>query len=225
MHPTKALFGLAALGVLGALLWAAVRWDPAGAAHLADWLSRHGSLAAILFVVVRVAGAVAFVPGSIMAIAAGVVFGPIWGAVYNLVASVLGAAAAFGIARSFAPHWLKERLRREALLERLVRGIEAEGWRFVAFVRLVPLFPYNLLNYALGLTPLKWSHYIAASAICMVPGDVAYVYVGHASRNAALGDIAAVRHALLAVAAMALLAYLPRFVRVLRTSGESAESK
>lgn len=111
-----------------------------------------------------------------------------------------------------SPH----RLSHGDMLERLRRGIQTEGWRFVAFVRLVPLFPYNLLNYALGLTPVKWSHYLVASAICMVPGDIAYVYLGYASQRAVQGDAEALRYGLLALAALATLAYLPRLVSLLR---------
>lgn len=208
--------GIALASVALGVLWMAAQWYPVEGADLAQTLSLHGPHSVWLFIVARIAGAIVFVPGSVMAIGAGILFGPVWGAVYNLAASVAGAAAAFAIARSFAPRWLTHRIGHGDMLERLMRGIQTEGWRFVAFVRLVPLFPYNLLNYALGLTPVKWSHYLVASAICMVPGDIAYVYLGHASQRAVQGDAGAIRYGLLALAALATLAYLPRLVSLLR---------
>jgi rhodanese-related sulfurtransferase len=98
----------------------------------------------------------------------------------------------------------------------LVTGVEAEGWRFVAFVRLVPLFPFNLTNYALGLTRISLQHYVLASLVCMVPGSVAYTWLGHAGREAAAGNTAAIRYGLIALALLAAIAFLPRLVRRLR---------
>src|SRR6476619_2745359 len=69
------------------------------------------------------------------------------------------------------------------LLKRLIDGVDAEGWRFVAFVRLVPLFPFNLSNYVLGLTRIPLHHYVIATLIGMVPGTVAYTWLGHAGRG------------------------------------------
>ena len=63
-------------------------------------------------------------------------------------------------------------------------GVSAEGWRFVAFVRLVPLFPFNLVNYAFGLTRIRVGEYVLASFVCMAPGALAYTYLGYAGREA-----------------------------------------
>jgi uncharacterized membrane protein YdjX (TVP38/TMEM64 family) len=95
-------------------------------------------------------------------------------------------------------------------------GVEAEGWRFVAFVRLVPLFPFNLTNYAFGLTRISLQHYVLASVVCMVPGTLAYTWLGHAGREAAAGDTAAIRYGLIALALLAAIAFLPRLARRLR---------
>ena len=73
-------------------------------------------------------------------------------------------------------------------LARLIRGVEEEGWRFVAFVRLVPLFPFNLMNYAFGLTRIRLGEYVVASFVCMAPGAFAYTYLGYAGREAASGQ-------------------------------------
>lgn len=83
-------------------------------------------------------------------------------------------------------------------LKQLKEDIESEGWRFVAFVRLVPLFPFNLLNYALGLTRIKLWHYIIASYICMLPGAIAYTYLGYAGREAIAGSEGLIQKGLIA---------------------------
>jgi rhodanese-related sulfurtransferase len=94
--------------------------------------------------------------------------------------------------------------------------VEAEGWRFVAFVRLVPLFPFNLTNYALGLTRIGLTHYVAATLVCMVPGTLAYTWLGYAGREALAGHDTAIRYGLMALALLAAIAFLPRLVRRLR---------
>jgi rhodanese-related sulfurtransferase len=103
-------------------------------------------------------------------------------------------------------------------LKRLIDGVDAEGWRFVAFVRLVPLFPFNLSNYVLGLTRIPLSHYVIATLICMAPGAVAYTWLGHAGRGALTGEADAVRYGLLALGLLAAIALLPRLIGRLRRS-------
>lgn len=98
----------------------------------------------------------------------------------------------------------------------LIEGVEAEGWRFVAFVRLVPLFPFNLANYALGLTRISFTAYLIASFICMAPGAIAYGWLGHAGREALAGDASATRYGLMALGLLTAVAFLPRLIRRLR---------
>ena len=97
-----------------------------------------------------------------------------------------------------------------------MRGVEEEGWRFVAFVRLVPLFPFNLMNYAFGLTRIRFRDYVLASFVCMAPGALAYTYLGYAGREAAFGQAGAIRKAVLALALLAAVAFLPRLVRMVK---------
>lgn len=201
------------LAILLAIVWLAPKIQSLEADTVAAWFADFGPLAPLAFIVARVIGAVVFVPGSIMGIGAGILFGPIWGALYNLVASTAGAILAFSVARFLAPDWVARKVVHKKHLSSILEGIETEGWRFVAFVRLVPLFPYNLLNYALGLTRIKLSHYALASLICMIPGDIAYVYLGYAAREALAGNEAAVRIGLLSLGLLAALAFIPRWVR------------
>jgi uncharacterized membrane protein YdjX (TVP38/TMEM64 family) len=165
---------------------------------------------ALLFAV----GTVLFVPGALFGLAGGLLFGPLWGTVVNLAGATLGATAAFLAARYVASDWVRRKT--AGRLERLMTGVDAEGWRFVAFLRLVPLFPFNLLNYALGLTRIPLAQYVLASIVCMAPGTLAYTWLGHAGREALAGDDAAIRTGLIALALLATVAFLPRWVRRIR---------
>jgi rhodanese-related sulfurtransferase len=102
-------------------------------------------------------------------------------------------------------------------LQRLIEGVTAEGWRFVALMRLVPLIPFNLLNYALGLTGISLPAYFVTSIVCMLPGAVAYTWLGYAGRSAATGDTRGLRYGLLGLGVIAMIAFLPRLFRRFRT--------
>ena len=104
-----------------------------------------------------------------------------------------------------------------ARAEQLIRGVEREDWRFVALVRLVPLVPFNLLNYALGLTRVRVSRYMLASYLAMLPGTFAYTYLGYAGRAALAGQVGLLHKGLIALALLACAALLPRIIRRLRT--------
>jgi uncharacterized membrane protein YdjX (TVP38/TMEM64 family)/rhodanese-related sulfurtransferase len=162
-------------------------------------------------VVLFALGTVLFVPGALFGLAGGVLFGPVWGTFLNLAGAILGATAAFLVARYVGADWVRQKA--GARLERVIKGVEAEGWRFVAFTRLVPLIPFNLLNYALGLTRIPVVAYVVASLVCMVPGVLAYTWLGHAGREAAAGSTAAIGYALMALAVLAAVAFVPRLLR------------
>ena len=114
------------------------------------------------------------------------------------------------MARYVASDWVTRRA--GGRLQQLIEGVEEEGWRFVAFVRLVPLFPFNLLNYALGLTRLRLSHYIVTSFVFMAPGGAAYTYLGYAGREVASGGEDFIKKALLAIAVIATITFVSRLL-------------
>ncbi|MDO8539681.1 MAG: VTT domain-containing protein [Opitutaceae bacterium] len=173
-----------------------------------------GPLAPVVFVALYALATVLFVPGAIFGLAGGALFGPWWGTVVNISGATMGATLAFLTARYLASNWVRQKA--GGRVERLMAGVEAEGWRFVAFVRLVPFFPFNLLNYALGLTRIPLTHYVVASLVCMLPGTLAFTWLGHAGREALAGDATAVRYGLMALAILAAVAFLPRLVRRVR---------
>jgi uncharacterized membrane protein YdjX (TVP38/TMEM64 family)/rhodanese-related sulfurtransferase len=173
-----------------------------------------GDFAPIFFVLAYAIGTVFFLPGSILTLAGGALFGPIAGTFYSLTGATAGATLAFVVTRYLASDWVKRRT--DGRLAEFVSGVEAEGWRFVAFVRLVPLFPFNALNYALGLTRIPLWQYVIASYLAMLPGAAAYTYLGYAGREAFAGSDALLRHGLVALALLAAAIFLPRLVRRLR---------
>lgn len=178
---------------------------------LQQWLAATGAWAPALFVALYAAATVLFLPGSVLTLAAGALFGIVGGALYALAGATLGAVLSFLIARHVADGWVAKKS--GGWLRQVIEGVEAEGWRFVAFVRLVPLFPFNVVNYALGLTRIPLGAYTLASAVCMLPGAFAYAWLGQAGRAALAGDAGAVRSGLLALAAAAALMFLPRLIR------------
>jgi len=174
------------------------------------WVAQAGWIAPLVFIAGYAIAAVFFLPGLVFTLAGGALFGPVYGTLYNLTGATLGATLAFLTARYLAHDWAAQRA--GGRLQQLVAGVEREGWRFVAFVRLVPLFPYNLLNYALGLTRIRLSHYIITSFIFMAPAGAAYTYLGYAGRELAGAGEDVVRKALLALAAIATVAFMSRLL-------------
>lgn len=175
-----------------------------------------GDAAPLLFVAGYALATVFFLPGSLLTIAGGALFGPVAGTFYSLTGATLGATLAFLVARYIASGWVARRT--GGRLAGFIEGVEAEGWRFVAFVRLVPLLPFNALNYALGLTRIRLVPYVAASYLAMLPGAAAYTYLGYAGREAFAGPDDLAKHGLIALALIAATLFLPRLARRLRAS-------
>lgn len=202
------------LAIAGGALWLALHRDGVDPAQIERAIHDLGVWAPLGYVVLFAVGTGLFVPGALFGLAGGALFGPLWGTLLNLGGATLGATAAFLAGRYLAGDWVRRRA--GSRLERLIAGVEAENWRFVAFVRLVPLLPFNLSNYALGLTRIPLTHYVLASFISMAPGTLAFTWLGYAGREAAAGNAGALRYGLLALALLATVAFLPRLVSRLR---------
>jgi len=202
------------LGLLVAVSLTIFYRDQFDAVALEAWVRDAGPVAPLLFMLIYALAAVLFLPGSVLTLAGGALFGPVLGTFYNLTGATLGATLAFLIARYLASNWVAEKT--GGRVKQLINGVEGEGWRFVAFVRLVPLFPFNLLNYALGLTRLRLLHYILATYVFMLPGAIAYTYLGYAGREAVAGGEGMIQKGMLALALLAVVAFLPRLIGNLR---------
>ncbi len=200
--------------LLAGIAVATVYREQFSATALQSWMQDAGVAAPLVFMVLYAAATVLFLPGSVLTITGGALFGPVWGTFYSLTGATLGATLAFLIARYLASDWVARKA--GGRLKQLIEGVETESWRFIAFVRLVPLFPFNLLNYALGLTRIKLSHFIVTSYICMLPGAIAFTYLGYAGREAAAGSAGSIQKGLLALGLLALIVFLPRLIRRMR---------
>ncbi|HLD14515.1 MAG TPA: VTT domain-containing protein [Burkholderiales bacterium] len=205
---------LLTIAVVGMVAAAYIYRDRLDTAALEQWVTSAGIAGPLVFMGIYALGTVLFLPGSVLTLAGGALFGPVAGTFYSLTGATLGAALAFLIARYLAQDWVARKA--SGRMKQLLDGVDAEGWKFIAFVRLVPLFPFNLLNYALGLTRIRLPHYILASYLFMLPGAFAYTYLGYVGRETAAGGEGLIQKALLALALLALVAFLPRLVRRLR---------
>lgn len=202
------------LALIAGIAFAAQYRDALDVETLSTKLDGLGAWAPAAFIALFALATVGSLPGMVFALAGGAMFGPVLGTLYNLTGATIGAVLAFLAARYVASGWV--RTKTGPRLERIMRGVEDEGWRFVAFTRLVPLFPFNLLNYALGLTRIPLAHYTIATAVCMIPGALAYTYLGYAGREAAAGSETAIRNGLIALGLLAVVMFLPRLVKKIR---------
>ena len=200
--------------LLAASAWLLTHRAALRPAELAATLAALGAWAPVIFLAVYTVGAVLLFPAALFSLAGGAAFGPVWGAVLDVAGATFGAGAAFLAARYLAGGWVRRRT--GGRLARLVAGVEAEGWRFVAAVRLLPILPYALMNYAFGLTRIGFWPYLGASAVCMIPSSIAYTWLGYAGRATAEGDSGALRYGLLGLGVLGLAAFIPRMVRRLR---------
>src|SRR5947199_7173169 len=143
-----------------------------------DWIGKLGPWGPVIFVGVYVVATVFFVPGSVLTLGAGAVFGVCLGSVCVSISATLGATAAFLVGRYLARDAIARKIEKNEKFATIDRAVADEGWKIVLLTRLSPVFPFTLLNYAFGLTRVKLSHYVLASWLGMIPGTVMYVYLG-----------------------------------------------
>lgn len=177
----RILAGIVAL----ALLFVAGRQAGQYVPQFAEWVNSLGAWGPIVFIAGYVVAVVAFVPGSILTLAAGAIFGLVQGVIYVFIAATLGSCAAFLVSRYVARDAIEKRLADNPKFAAIDRAVGREGRKIVFLLRLSPAFPFNLLNYGLGLTNVRFADY-AVAALGMLPGTILYVYYGKLA-----GDVAA----------------------------------
>jgi uncharacterized membrane protein YdjX (TVP38/TMEM64 family) len=213
--------------VLSALIWALRNLSIPDCATIQTYLESWGVWAPVLFIVIYVISTVAFIPGLLVTMMAGLAFGPWWGTLVVSIGSVTGATIAFLVARYIAREAVEGFLSKQSWFNKFKDSIEENGFNFVIFVRLVPLFPFNGLNYACGLVPLKLRDYVIGSALGMLPGTFAYVYLGATGCQLIDSVIqgktsfsqfpdSVKRNLLIAIVLLAVLSLLPIFLKKLR---------
>ncbi|MBD1825017.1 TVP38/TMEM64 family protein [Cyanobacteria bacterium FACHB-DQ100] len=141
------------------------------------WIQNFGALGTIVFMALYVLAAVLFIPGTILTLGAGAVFGVVWGSIYVFVGASCGAIAAFLIGRYLARGWVTQRIEGNPKFKAIDEAVAASGLKIVILTRLSPVFPFTLLNYAFGVTRVTLRDY-AIGCVGMIPGTVMYVYIG-----------------------------------------------
>lgn len=147
-------------------------------ARLKDWIAGYGALGPLIYIGIFIAACIFFLPGLPIGVLGGVAFGPIKGALLASIGATLGATAAFLIARYAARSMVESWVEKNPQLKKLDEGVRQHGWRMLMITRLVPIFPFNLQNYAYGLTDIPLLTYIVVSFLCMLPGTIAYTFAG-----------------------------------------------
>lgn len=143
-----------------------------------EWVNDLGSVGAIAFILIYLLATVAFFPGSVLTLGAGVVFGVVLGSLYVFIGATLGATAAFLVGRYLARGWVSKKIAGNTKFRAIDEAVGREGFKIVLLTRLSPVFPFNLLNYAYGgVTGVSLQDYVLAS-VGMIPGTIMYVYIG-----------------------------------------------
>ena len=143
-----------------------------------SWVADLGPWGPLIYILIYILACVFFIPGSILTLGAGVLFGVIKGSIIVSIAATVGATCAFLVGRHIARDWVSKKIQSNPKFQAIDEAVAREGWKIVGLTRLSPVFPFNLLNYAYGLTRVSLRDYFFASWIGMLPGGIMYVYIG-----------------------------------------------
>jgi uncharacterized membrane protein YdjX (TVP38/TMEM64 family) len=142
-----------------------------------QWVNELGAIAPIAFILIYIVATVAFLPGSLLTLGSGVLFGIVQGSFCVFIGATLGATLAFLVGRYVARGWISRKIAGNQKFQAIDQAVGREGFKIVLLTRLSPIFPFNLLNYGLGVTGVSLKDYVLAS-VGMIPGTVMYVYIG-----------------------------------------------
>ena len=149
-----------------------------GLSRLRDWIDGFGVAAPVVFIAIYGVATVAFLPGTPLSLLAGLVFGPVLGTLWAVIGATIGATLAFLVGRYAARGLVEGWTANNERLKKLDEGVEKQGWRMLLITRLVPVFPFNLQNYAYGITKIGLGTYVVLTAVCIIPGAAVYTFAG-----------------------------------------------
>ena len=158
-------------------------------AELREWIASLGSAGPLVFVLIYIVAVVAALPDTALSVSGGILFGSVWGVVLVSIGSTIGASLAFLISRYLAREPAARWLAKNERFQKLDRMTEQHGWIIVLLTRLVPIFPFNLLNYGFGLTGVRFRTYVLWSWIGMIPGTIVYTVGGDALSQSLDGKV------------------------------------
>jgi uncharacterized membrane protein YdjX (TVP38/TMEM64 family) len=204
------------LAILAILIAAIVSIRMTGATRYLDQetlrqlIAGYGMLAPLIYMLIYSVAPALLLPGLPITIAGGILFGPFWGVIYTITSSTVGACIAFLISRYIARNWVEDKLR-SPRWRKLDEGVEKHGWKVVAFTRLIPLFPFNLLNYAFGMTKIGFWPYAVTTFVCMLPACIAFIVFSSSLLDLVRGKISA--ELIVGIALIVLVSLIPFFYR------------
>ena len=152
------------------------------------WVKSLGFFGPIAFMIIYNLATLLFIPGSLLTLQGGCLFGVFWGSIYVLIAALVGASLAFLIGRYLSRDWVCQKMEKNPKFKAIDRAVAKEGWKIVLLTRLSPVFPFNLLNYAFGVTQVSFKDYLLGS-LGIIPGTIMYVYIGSIAGNLATMNI------------------------------------
>ena len=181
--------------------------------RLRDWISGFGVLAPIVFIAIYVVAVVAFLPATPLTLLSGLVFGAVWGTLWTWIGATIGATLAFLVGRYAARNLVEEWTTNNERIQKLDRGVEEQGWRILLITRLVPLFPFNLQNYAYGITKVGLGTYTLLTAVCILPGVIVYAFAGGSLAAAEQGLTQTFIYLGVAAVFFVLLSFIPGWIK------------
>ena len=178
-----------------------------------EWVSGFGLIAPLIYICIYVVATLFFLPGLPVTVIAGIAFGPVWGVVYVWIGATIGVSLAFLVSRYVARGLVESWVAGNTQFGKIDEKVEQQGWRILMFTRLVPIFPFNLQNYAYGLTKIKFPTYVLVSAIFMLPGTIAYVQIGGALVSGEGSLSKTFIYLSIAAVLILLVSLIPKFLR------------
>lgn len=163
-----------AILVGASIIWPVHEWMQA----LIVWVKASGAWGVVIFGVIYIIAVVMLIPGSLLTLGAGFIYGPFWGTLLVSPVSVMGAFLAFSLARGRMRPWVMKKIGSNPRFSMVDKAVGEQGFKIVMLLRLSPVFPFTFLNYALGLTGVTGRSYVLASFIGMLPATFLYTYLG-----------------------------------------------
>ncbi|WP_392538940.1 TVP38/TMEM64 family protein [Legionella sp. 227] len=180
IHPAKTIFIVLALVFLITTAFFFQKYS----SEIINWVDHLGWLAPLLFLIIYCFATIMFLPTMVITLAGGALFGPFFGTLLNLLGATSGAAFSFLITRHLVYDWFSQRKGKR--LKKLVSAVDQRGWMIVAILRLFPIVPFNLVNYGLGITAIKFRPYLITTFLFLIPAEIVYTYFGYAGMEALL---------------------------------------
>ncbi|PZD72093.1 TVP38/TMEM64 family inner membrane protein YdjZ [Acaryochloris thomasi RCC1774] len=179
--------------------------------RLLEELRQSGFWAVVIFILLHIGATMIGIPGVVLTLVGGVAFGLVWGSLWSLIGATLGAIAAFWMARSLLHGWAQRRIRDQKLLTVFNDAIQKHPFAFVLTVRFAPISPFNLVNFLFGLTEVHWMPYSLGTLIGIIPGVMAYTWVGVTGHQAMQGEN--LSSFIIACSLLALMSAFPLLMR------------